>query len=336
MIRGLVFCFFLALAAPPGALAGNSVSIGSRTAKVLDESADEVCRLTRKTKVEAVALIEDSDLVKVKLPIKGCPEEGYIPKKYLQGSLKGLPTQSIEAIDMPVEDCVDCGAKPPPAVSEQPLEVILKLLGELEDSTEENPLGRNFAQVAKKWNANKDDRKLVQIPTMGTLANIGPCGSHHYNGDEPQPPGIDAYVTPFTGCLMTAVMQEWRKNFCLYQSGCTLQWGDASHGQKKKFPPHSTHRDGTCIDIRPMRKGGFEDAPLTYKSDNYDRDTTKKLVGLLKEMGASKIIFNDPEIDVSRARKHANHIHVCFEPNEISEKTCKNLKVEQKLCRELP
>lgn len=333
MMRGLVFCLFLALAAPRGALAENSVSIGSRTAKVLDESADEVCRLTRKTKVEAVALIEDSDLVKVKLPIKGCPEEGYIQKKHLKGSLKGLPTQSIEAIDTPAEDCVNCN-NPPPTDSGRAMEVIFESLKAIEALAEENPLGRHFGHVMKKWKQNKDKRGLVQIPLMGEEGNFGPCGSHHYNPDEPV--GIDAYVTPFTGCLLTAVMQEWRKNFCLYQSGCTLQWGDASHGEKVRFPPHSTHRDGTCIDIRPMRKGDFEDKPLTYKFAEYDRATTQKLVTMMKEMGASKVIFNDPEIDASRRKKHDNHIHVCFEPNETSEKTCKNLRVEQRLCRELP
>lgn len=176
MMRGLVFCLFLASLAPTRAQAGNSVSIGSRTAKVLDESADEVCRLSRKTKVEAVALIEDSDLVKVALPIKGCPEEGYIHKKNLKGSLKGLPTQSIEPLDIPPEDCVDCN-KPSPASSEQALALISELLRGIEVSTEENPLSRNFAQVAKKWKLNEDDRQLVQIPTLGELASFGPCGS---------------------------------------------------------------------------------------------------------------------------------------------------------------
>lgn len=333
MIRGLGLILFLALAAPFSALAGNDVAISSRTAKVLDESADEVCRLSRKTKVEAIALIEDSDLVKVSIPIKGCPQEGYINKKNLNGSLKGLPTQSIEAIDMPVEDCVNCDT-PAPTNSDRAMEAIFDSLKAIESLTEENPFGRNFGQVVKKWKKNEDHRELVQIPIMGEEGNFGPCGSHHYNPDEPF--GIDAYVTPFTGCLMTALMQEWRKKFCLYQSGCTLQWGDASHGEKIKFPPHSTHRDGTCVDIRPMRKGEFEDTPLTYHHDQYDRETTQNLITMMKEMGASKVIFNDPEIEASRRKKHDNHIHVCFEPNEVSEKTCKNLRVENRLCRELP
>lgn len=338
MLRSLVASFLFALwaLAPGAALAGNPVSIGSRTAKVLDESADEVCRLSRRTKVEAIALIEDSDLVRVKLPIKGCPEEGYIQKKHLVGSLKGLPSKPIEAVEIPPPDEANCAL--PPAQGEPALNVVNELLRGIESSTEEkeNQIDRNFAQVAKKWAKNTDDRKLIQIPTVGSLANIGPCGSHHYNGDEPQPPGIDAYVTPFAGCLMTAMMQEWRQKFCPDQSGCTLQWGDASHGKKERFPPHSTHRDGTCVDIRPMRKGGFEDSPLTYKSGNYDRETTRKLVTMLQAMGASKIIFNDPKLDLDRRKKHDNHLHVCFEPNEISEKTCKNLRVEQNSCRELP
>jgi hypothetical protein len=193
---------------------------------------------------------------------------------------------------------------------------------------------RPFPETVSKWKKNKDKRGLVQIPVLGSIGNIGPCGSHHYNPDSP--PGIDAYVTPFAGCMMTAMMQKWKKDFCPTRSGCTLQWGDASHGTKNRFPPHRTHRDGTCVDIRPMRKGGFSDTPLKYKDGGYDRDTTKKLVSLAQSMGASLVIFNDPKIKLKRAGGHNNHLHICFTPNEVSEKECKNLRINANTCGELP
>lgn len=184
-------------------------------------------------------------------------------------------------------------------------------------------------------------RGLVQMPLLGSRGNIGACGSHHYNPDKPI--GVDAYANPVTACVLTSVMQEWKKNVCPERSGCTLAWGDISHKTDPAFHgSHQTHTKGLCVDIRPMRKGGFEDKPLYYNYSDYDRNMTTKLVKLLRANGAdtSRLYFNDPKVTkagLSRRStpEHANHVHVCFNDNAKTRAVCNNLKVDTNVCPEL-
>ena len=178
----------------------------------------------------------------------------------------------------------------------------------------------------------KCSRGMVQVPLLGR-GNIGPCGSHHYTPDPP--PGTDAYAEPVANCAFTAVLQEWKKNHCPERSGCTIAWGDISHKTKAIFNGHADHQEGECIDIRPLRKGEFVDGGIRWLDRGYDRNKTKELITMMKQMGANVVLFNDVSAGGQRLAGHNNHIHVCFKKNPTTEKLCQNLKVDGKICPEL-
>lgn len=77
------------------------------------------------------------------------------------------------------------------------------------------------------------------------------------------------------------------------------------------YPGHLSHRKGTEVDIRLIRKDGKE-ARVTRFDPAYDRDATKKLIGLLWETGAVRVIlFNDSSIPkVKPWLNHDDHLHV--------------------------
>lgn len=178
----------------------------------------------------------------------------------------------------------------------------------------------------------KRSRGLVQIPTRGSLGNLGPCGSHHYSPDLDKRTGevLDNYAAPIAACAFMSVLQDWKKRCPNSQSGCRVAWGDISHKTKRKFNKHQTHTDGNCIDIRPMRRGKFDDEPLFYQKS--DRGTTIEFINMLRDKGGTKIIYDDPQAGAIRNRSHANHIHVCFHNNQKTKNTCANYKYDPEIC----
>jgi hypothetical protein len=86
----------------------------------------------------------------------------------------------------------------------------------------------------------------------------------------------------------------------------------------KKFPPHGTHRDGLGIDVRPARVDQAP-SPTNYRSPDYDRAATRRLIEGFRDTGQAKaILFNDPELYddpelkgfVKPWKGHDNHFHV--------------------------
>lgn len=74
---------------------------------------------------------------------------------------------------------------------------------------------------------------------------------------------------------------------------------------------HNDHNDGLSIDMRPARRDGAP-LPVTYQSDQYDRDATQRLVDAFRSTGqVGTIYFNDPQIrGVQPLGGHDNHLHV--------------------------
>lgn len=186
-------------------------------------------------------------------------------------------------------------------------------------------------------------RNLVAMPMCST-PNNGPFGSFHYNPDSASTPPVDVYVNPDTSCAFQNVLQQWNDKFCpdtaaapYEERGCRVSFGNISHRNTVNFPPHRTHRDGTCIDIRPMRRGGFQNAGLRWGNRNrtYDRAMTAEFLRLARANGASLMLFNDPAIrsntrssnhvpGVVYSGGHDDHMHICFDPRRLSEqqRTC--------------
>jgi hypothetical protein len=331
------FLLTLLIFAPFPAQAGNIVAVKSRFVKITDESEEELCRLNRKTKIEIMGIVEDSEFLEAKIAIPGCPEKGYVPKDSVKGDLSGLPTVKFDG-EAP-EDCANCTGNE--QEEDRNMDQVGELLNKIDDlaAEEDEPEEESdlvaFSAIQEKFKPSKKRPELVQIPVLGKDGNVGPCGSFHYNPDEPL--GIDAFVHPITACVLTSVMQDWKKTVCPKGGGCTLQWGDAANGNSRRFPPHHSHSDGFCVDIRPMRKGGFDDSPLTYTAGGYDRATMKKLVEMFKAKGADtrQLFFNDTKLGSRKLRGHSNHIHVCFRPNKTTKEVCKGLKVDTSVCPEL-
>jgi hypothetical protein len=87
--------------------------------------------------------------------------------------------------------------------------------------------------------------------------------------------------------------------------------GDISLRDGAPFPPHTSHRTGRTIDIRPLRKDG-ELRGVTIFDDAYDREATRLLVQIFfMHPNVKRILFNDLEIEgVIETQGHHNHLHV--------------------------
>ena len=189
-------------------------------------------------------------------------------------------------------------------------------------------------------NARLAARNLEALPMCST-PNNGPYGSFHYNPDSSNTPPVDVYINPDTSCAFQNVLQEWNEKFCpdtatssYEERGCRVAFGNISHRNTVNFPPHRTHRDGTCIDIRPMARGDFNNSGLNFEQSRYDRAMTAQFLRLAREHGATLMLFNDPNIRTSRAAHHVpdvryapghkDHMHICFDPRRLNEqqRTC--------------
>lgn len=173
----------------------------------------------------------------------------------------------------------------------------------------------------------------------------GFCGSYHYATEYNPTVGaadeIQTYANPTTACVVARLTQTWKKYHCPDggdNNGCRLSTGDISHRTLRKFDGHSSHTDGQCIDLRPIRKSGV--GPLDYNSSSYDIDKTRELIKVLKDLGGTNILFNDPKLIKEglsrRAKGHHNHIHVCFKAsNNAVKNSCRSYAPDYEVCPEL-
>jgi Penicillin-insensitive murein endopeptidase len=95
--------------------------------------------------------------------------------------------------------------------------------------------------------------------------------------------------------------------------GVEIQIGDMSFESGATMSPHSTHKDGKCMDIRPMRKDK-KHIPINISQDQYDKSATELFVKvLLAHENVKKVLFNDSTIGgVHWCKGHDNHLHVTF------------------------
>lgn len=265
--------------------------------------------------------------------IKGCPQEGWVSANYIR------PTVDFSTLPV-VKDsegvhCTECAAARAKATPSGTAQAILNATVDGANQAP-SPFINTLKQMRKtkkclRQSSYACNRGLIQMPLVGK--NAGFCGSHHYLPDSPR--GVDAYASPVAACSLTAIAQKWKQSYCPNGGGCKLSWGDISHRTKPRYNGHVSHTDGNCVDIRPMRKGGFSDSGLTYKARDYDRQKTSDFIKLAKSMGASVMLFNDTKLGTRYASGHHNHIHVCFNDNAVAQKTCDNLVINPKICPEL-
>jgi peptidoglycan hydrolase-like protein with peptidoglycan-binding domain len=92
--------------------------------------------------------------------------------------------------------------------------------------------------------------------------------------------------------------------------------GDISRKGGGTFPPHSAHKDGRDVDLRPFRHNG-EPGATNINEPSYDHALTRELVLLTRRTFPQvTILFNDPLLvrdDLTRRfAGHDNHLHVRF------------------------
>jgi hypothetical protein len=127
------------------------------------------------------------------------------------------------------------------------------------------------------------------------------CGYYSYSELEKQ------YGTTATIETVTSVCRSMMSKYPQYPIGV----GDVSYVDGRDFPPHKSHRRGTDVDIRPLRKDGKR-LPVSISSESYSREHTKALVETMRgHLNVGTIIFNDASIPgVTSWSGHDNHLHI--------------------------
>lgn len=135
---------------------------------------------------------------------------------------------------------------------------------------------------------------LVLLPQIST------------NGYYPYSPMARQYGTQATVDTVVQICRDWFRNQ-RYLVGI----GDMSFVDGAPMPPHTSHRDGRNVDIRPMRLD-HANQPIDIFSAQYDREATRLLVqALLAHANVQQILFNDNQIaGVTPYAGHDNHLHV--------------------------
>jgi peptidoglycan hydrolase-like protein with peptidoglycan-binding domain len=92
--------------------------------------------------------------------------------------------------------------------------------------------------------------------------------------------------------------------------------GDISRRGGGAFPPHSSHKDGRDVDLRPFRQDG-EPGPTNIHDASYDHALTRQLVLFVRNrFPHASILFNDPLLVgdglTRRFAGHDNHLHLRF------------------------
>lgn len=122
------------------------------------------------------------------------------------------------------------------------------------------------------------------------------------------------YATYKTAELIREIGAEWAKS-----NGTDIRIGDVSLLNGADTPDHKEHQEGDQLDIGLFVTGGANVGGVNYKSSNYDRQSTEKLVNMLQNNpNVTKIIFNDPKIKGRKIARdsdgtHDNHLHVEFD-----------------------
>lgn len=93
--------------------------------------------------------------------------------------------------------------------------------------------------------------------------------------------------------------------------GVAVGIGDISFQQGGPMSPHTTHKEGRHVDIRPVRKDTTK-GPTDISAPTYSHGRTALLVqSLLAHPNVMRILFNDAAIQgVTPFKGHHNHLHI--------------------------
>lgn len=172
--------------------------------------------------------------------------------------------------------------------------------------------GLRFLPEWRNKSATQSHRDYMMRIPIDHETKRGPYNSIHYNPDDTM--DNDTFLEPVPMCAFMEFLKKFEKD-CGSGPECRVQFGNMYH--HRSWKTHKEHGSGYCLDLRPQRTdyNNIENG-LVYGWGNYKRAQTQQMVDVLREAGATKIIFNDPKIRnvSSGSSTHDNHLHVCFNP----------------------
>jgi len=142
--------------------------------------------------------------------------------------------------------------------------------------------------------------QFFQLPPMG----IGYC---RYSNNDRQ------FGTEGTIASIIQVAILWAQFPVGDGASYPFSIGDMSYQDGRPMSPHHAHRDGRCVDIRPIRKDRQNDH-VVWQEKAYDREETQRLVYAFQaNPNFDYIFFNDSHVHGVRPYQgHDNHLHVHF------------------------
>lgn len=197
------------------------------------------------------------------------------------------------------------------------------------------PATRHTPLFDRNGRLTQDERQALlgeQIPIPTARPNVGgPTWSRKlssYNNtriDTEVPSGASDYMSYKPYRFGTARTIESIKRIAeryRQQTGMMLRIGDISKRGGGQIPDHSSHRTGKIFDLdmafndgRTTAEPDRDSVNATWRSPAYDRDATRKLIKIIKQIRPeAQILFNDPVLVreglVRQFPNHDNHLHV--------------------------
>jgi peptidoglycan hydrolase-like protein with peptidoglycan-binding domain len=150
------------------------------------------------------------------------------------------------------------------------------------------------------------------VPTTGSAVDtVLPESGRGFATFNREPGGADQVGLASTILALQSLGAAWseRHTFPFFVGDISRKGGGA-------FPPHSSHKDGRDVDLRPFRHNG-EPGATNIDDPTYDHALTRELVVLIREQFPRvTILFNDKVLvrdSLTRSFPgHHNHLHVRF------------------------
>jgi peptidoglycan hydrolase-like protein with peptidoglycan-binding domain len=150
------------------------------------------------------------------------------------------------------------------------------------------------------------------VPTSGSaIDTVLPEAGRGFATFNREPGGADQFGRATTILAVQTLGAAWAETHTV-----PIFVGDISRRGGGPFPPHSSHKDGRDVDLRPFRQNG-EPGPTNIHDPSYDHALTRQLVLLVRaRFPQVTILFNDPLLVgdglTRRFAGHDNHLHVRF------------------------
>jgi len=150
------------------------------------------------------------------------------------------------------------------------------------------------------------------VPTTGSAVDtVLPASGRGFTTFNREPGGVDQVGLASTILAVQTIGAEWAETHTF-----PIFVGDISRKGGGTFPPHSAHKDGRDVDLRPFRHRG-EPGATNISDPSYDHALTRELVVLIRRLFPSvAILFNDALLIGDGLTRqfagHDNHLHVRF------------------------